>query len=186
MPSLTLHPKIADSSRSSFKTPATIDSDIAIPATGRPLKISIVFDENVSARTAEILIRRVASGFDYDLQTFAFDELDPPGPGVAAARNASDTDILVVAMRDDRALPEHMQLWLGLCLGLRQHDLDGLLVVLIAKPAETSNPDKPLLDYLKTVAAIGGLEFISRQRRVRRISTSNDAPQFDGDFGVQA
>jgi hypothetical protein len=90
---------------------------------------------------------------------FAFDELDPPGPGVTAARTASNSDVLVVAVRDDHALPVHMQLWLGLCLGLRDQDLGGILVSLVRKAEEVADPESSLLDYLETVAAIGGLSF---------------------------
>src|SRR5579871_3539621 len=86
--------------------------------TDRPLRICVVFDEDASARGAEVLIRQVASDYQCDIQSFQFDELDAPGHGVAAARKAADTDILVLAARGDRALPSHIRLWLGLSLGL--------------------------------------------------------------------
>ena len=73
-----------------------------IHATEQPLKISIVFDDEVSVSSAEVLIRRVASDFPCDTQSFDFQELALPGPAVAAARSASDTDILVLAVRDDQ------------------------------------------------------------------------------------
>jgi hypothetical protein len=98
------------------------------------------------------------------VQAFAFDELDPPGPGVTAARNASDSDVLVVAVREGHALPEHIELWLGLCLGLRDQDLGGLLLALITRSDEVPDLESSLLDYLKTVAAIGGLTFFPRRQ----------------------
>ena len=183
---LRLQPKAAVSSSRPSKEPGAANPDNATtPETERPLKISIVFDEDASARSAEILIKKVASDFEYDMQSFTFDELDPPGPGVRAARDVSDTDILVVAVRDDRALPDHMQLWLGLCLGLREEDREGLLVALIVKSAETADPDSSLLDYLKTVAAIGGMAFLSRQRNVRRVLISNHAPLLNSNYTSQ-
>jgi hypothetical protein len=108
----------------------------------------------------------VASDFPCDTQLFRFDELDPPGPGVAAARSASDTDILVLAVRDDHILPAHMELWLGLCMTLRDEDQEGALVVLVPKSVETADPNSSLLEYLETVAAIGGLVFFPRRQNV--------------------
>jgi hypothetical protein len=138
----------------------------ATPKTEQPLKISIVFDDDVSARSAEVFIRHVASDFPRDTQSFRFDELDPPGPGVAAARSASDTDILVLAVRDDHMLPAHVESWLGLCMGLRDEDQEGALVVLVAKASETADLNSSLLEYLETVAAIGGLAFFPRRPNV--------------------
>jgi hypothetical protein len=185
MPPLTLQPGSAAVRNRSSTKPAAAGSADTTKATKRYLKICTVYDEDVSACNAEILIKHVASDFECYMQSFAFDELDPPGPGVTAARNASDTDILVVAIRDDRALPEHIQFWLGMCLGLRDEDRAGLLVMLTVKSSETASPDASLLDYLKTVAGIGGMEFASRHRQLRRLSSPNGAPQFDGDFVVQ-
>jgi hypothetical protein len=143
-------------------SPADKDNLITQPA-ARPLKICVVFDDDASERSAEVLIQHTAPDLPCDVQTFNFDELDPPGPGVTAARNASDCDILVVAVRDDRTLPGHVELWLGLCLGLRNRDLGGLLVALIRKADERADPKSSLVDYLDTVAAIGGLAFFARR-----------------------
>jgi len=133
-----------------------------------PLKICIAFDEEASARSAEILIKHVASDLDCDTQSFRFDELDPPGPCVAAARSACAVDVLVIAVRDDRMLPPHVQSWLSLCLGLRDEDAPGALVVLVPKAAEEPDPASSLWDYLETVAAIGGLSFFPERRSVPR------------------
>ena len=137
----------------------------------RLLKIRVVFDDDDSARSAEVVIEHVTADLECDTRLFAFDDLDLPEPAMAAARSASDTDILIVAVRDDHVLPAHMQSWLGLYLSLRDKDREGVLVVLIAKPAETANPDSSLVEYLETIAAIGGLSFIPS----RRIITYNSA-----------
>jgi hypothetical protein len=129
----------------------------------RPLKICVVFDDQASAQSAEVLIRHVTAGYECDRQSFSFDELDPPAPGVAAARSASNSDILVVAVRYDHMLPPHVKSWLGLCIGLRDEDQDGALVVVISEAAETSNPGSSLLEYLEAVAVIGRLDFFSRR-----------------------
>jgi len=143
-----------------------------VRATERPLKVRVVFDEDASARSAEVLVEHVTAGIECDMRLFAFDDLDLPEPGVAAARDASDTDILMMAISDDRALPRHMQAWLDLYLGLR----DGALVVLIADAAETANPDSSLVEYLETVAVIGGLSFIPSCRSVTHNSVSEHPP----------
>ena len=132
----------------------------------RPLRICVVFDEDASARSADVLIRHVVSDYQYDTQTFRFDELDAPAPGVAAARSAADTDILVLAVRGDQTLPAHIRLWLGLCLGLRDENQDGALVALITQAAENTNLHSSLVEYLETVAIIGGLAFFPRQHSV--------------------
>jgi len=59
-------------------------------------------------------------------------------------------DILLLAVREDRMLPDHVQSWLGLCLGLRNDSKEGALVVLVAKAAETAERDSSLLEYLET------------------------------------
>jgi len=128
-----------------------------------PIEICVAFDEEASARSADILIKHVVSDLEYDSQTFRFDELDPPGPCVAAARSASAMDLLVIAVRDDRLLPPHVQSWLSLCLGLRDEDAEGVLVLLVSKAAEEPDPDSSLRDYLETVAALSGLAFPQRR-----------------------
>src|ERR1035438_6702707 len=130
----------------------------------RPLRICVVFDQDASAHSADVLIRHVASDYQYDTQSFRFDELDSPVPGVAAARSAADTDILVLAARGDRTLPAHIQFWLGLCLGLRDKDHEGALVALITRVAGIAGLHSSIVEYLETVAIIGGLR--SEERRV--------------------
>jgi hypothetical protein len=133
-------------------------------ATERPLKMSVVFDDDASAQSAEVLIRHVASDYECDWQSFSFDELDAPAPGVAAARSACNSDIIVFAVRDNRTLPSHVKSWLGLCIGLREEDQEGALVALIAEAAQTSNPGSSLLEYLETVAVVGRMAFFPRRQ----------------------
>jgi hypothetical protein len=135
-------------------------------ATERPLRICVVFDDDDSAQSAEVLIRQAASDYECDTQSFRFDDLDRPAPVIAAARNASNADILVLTFRDDQMLPSHVKSWLGLCLGLRDEDHEGALVVLIAEAAQTSNPGSSLLEYLEAIAVIGRLEFFSKHRGI--------------------
>src|SRR5258708_34240633 len=91
--------------------------NVATQPAGQPLKICIVFDDDASARSAEVLIRHTASDLPCDVQLFAFEELDPPGPVVTAARKASVSNILVVPVADDLALPGPTRWCLGSCLG---------------------------------------------------------------------
>lgn len=160
---LVMHPRPEDPGR-----PATIGTE-------RLLKIRIVFDDDDSARSAEVLIKHATADLECDTRLFAFDDLDLPEPAMAAARSASDTDILVVAVRDDHALPAHMKSWLGLYLALRDKDQEGVLVVLIAKPAETPGLNSSLVEYLETIAAIGGLSFIP-SRRIATYDPASDHP----------
>src|SRR5882724_4405324 len=135
-------------------------------ATERPLKIHIVFDDDVSARSAEVLIKHMTSDYECDTRSVAFEDLHSPGRGLAAARSAFDTDILVVAVRDDHTLPAYVQSWLDLYLRLRDRDQEGSLVVLIAKAAETADPNSSLSEYLKTVAAFRELAYFPGRKSV--------------------
>jgi hypothetical protein len=125
----------------------------------RPLRICVVFDEDASALNAEVLITHVASDYECAMQLLSFDELGGPKPGLAAARKAADSDILVLAARGDRMLPAHIRMWLGLCLGMREEGQEGVLVALITKVAGTAGIHSSMLDYLETIAIIGGLAF---------------------------
>jgi len=145
-------------------------------ASERPLRICVVFDEDASARSAGVLIRHVASDYQCDTQTFRFDELDAPKSGVAAARTAADTDILVLAACGDRMLPAHIRLWLGLCLGLRDEDQEGALVALITQVAETADLHSSIVNYLETVAIIGGLAFFPQQHGAAPDFASDPVP----------
>jgi hypothetical protein len=142
----------------------------------RPLKICVVFDEDASARSADILIRHVASDYQCDTERFRFDDLDAPKRGVAAARTAANTDILVLAARGDRMLPAHIRLWLGLCLGLRDEDQEGALVALITQVAGSADLHSSIVDYLGTVAVIGGLTFFPKQHGAARGFASDSTP----------
>ncbi len=127
----------------------------------RPLRICVVFDEAASARDAEVLIMQVASNFKCEKQTFRFDELNTPKRGVAAARKVADTDILILSARGDQMLPSHIRLWLGLCLGLRDEGDEGALVALIAKVNGCEGLHSSIVEYLETIAIIGGVAFFS-------------------------
>jgi hypothetical protein len=131
---------------------------------GRKLKICIVFDEESSARNAEVLIRYVTSDFEYDTQSFKFDQLRSPQPRVKIARSTYNADILVLAVRDDQMLPAHVQKWIGICMGLRGDNQQGALVALIANVLHTNVPAPELLVYLEAVANIAGLAYFPRQR----------------------
>jgi len=140
------------------------------------MRICVVFDEDASAHSADVLIKHLASDYQCDTQLFRFDELDAPAPGVAAARSAADTDILVLAARGDRMLPAHIRLWLGLCLGLRHENYEGALVALIRQVAGTAKLHSSIVEYLETVAIIGGLAFFPHQHGVAPDFASDSSP----------
>jgi hypothetical protein len=129
----------------------------------RPLRICVVFDEDTSATSAEVLITRVASDYECATQYLCFDELSRPKPGVAAARRVADADILLLAARGDRMLPSHIRLWLGLCLGMRDEAQEGALVALITKVAGATDLHSSMLEYLETIAIIGGVAFFPQK-----------------------
>jgi hypothetical protein len=162
---------------SPIRHPGSEDEDKKIARVSeRPLRICVAFDEDASGRSAEILIKHVASDHRCERQSFRFDELDPPVHSVAAARSAADTDVLMLAIRGDRMPPAYIQFWLGLCLGLREEDQEGAFVALITQPAETADLHSSLMEYLETVATIGGLAFFPWQHSIPDASSSDSAP----------
>ena len=128
----------------------------------RPLRICVVFDEAANARSAEVLIARVTPGFRCDRRAFRFDELSAPDRHKTAARNAADTDVLILAARGDRKLPSHIRYWLGLCFCLRDRDHEGALVALITKVQGVESLHSSIVKYLETIAIIGGMAFFPR------------------------
>jgi hypothetical protein len=137
-------------------------------ATERPLRICVVSDDEASAENAEVLIRHVTSDYQRDTQSFLFDELDPPGPSITAARSVCNTDILVIAVSEERMLPAHVKLWLDLCLALRDEDQEGALVLVISNAVETAYADSPLMECLNAVAALGRLTVFPQPRSPAR------------------
>jgi hypothetical protein len=115
------------------------------------------------------------------VQSFRFDELDPPAPGVAAARSACDTDILVLAIRENRMLPTHIESWLRLCLGLRDEDQEDALVVLIAKARKTRVPNSSLSKSLKRTVTIAGLAFFERHLDHHSITYTGWSDEYYGN-----
>ena len=142
----------------------------------RPLRICVVFDEDANGRRSEILIRHLAPDQHCEKQMFGFDELEEPVHAVAAARSTADTEVLVLAIRGDRMPPAHIQFWLGLCLGLRDADHEGALVALTTPAAEAADLHSSLMEYLETVATIGGLAFHPWQYGIPGASSSDSAP----------
>lgn len=126
----------------------------------RKLRICVIFDADANARNAEIVIGSVLPGHECELQLLGFDELSGPACAIDAARNAAEADMLLLAIHGDRVLPSHVRMWLGLCLGLRDRDCAGALAVLITQPTGSKELDASLIDYLETVAIIGGLSFL--------------------------
>jgi hypothetical protein len=136
-------------------------SEKRVQTNERPLRICVVFDEPGSAGCAKSLVTKVASDYECDMRRYQFDDLDAPNAGIAAAREACDTDILVLAARGDRPLPSHVRLWLGLCLALREEGQEGALVALITNAPCATERDPSIVEYLETVAIIGGVAFFS-------------------------
>jgi hypothetical protein len=138
-----------------------------------PLKICIAFDKEASARSAEVIIKHVASDIECETQSFQFDELQRTAQCVAAARTGSIVEVLVLAVRDDRMLPAYVQSWLGLWLGFRDEEANGTLVVLVPKAVDEPDPDASLWDYLETLTAIGGLSLFAQYRSTSRKLSEN-------------
>ena len=107
---------------------------------------------------------------------FGFDELEEPVHAVAVARITADTEVLVLAIRGDRMPPAHIQFWLGLCLGLRDEDHEGALAALTTSAAEDADVHPSLMEYLETVATIGGLAFFMWQDSIPQASSFDCAP----------
>jgi hypothetical protein len=147
--------------------------EIILQVSNPPLRIDVVFDEDESAGSAEVLIKNFVSDYQCDTQLFHFDKLDVSGLGIAAARSIADTDILVFAARGDRLLPSHIRFWLGLCLGLRDKGKAGALVALITNVGAAPGLHFSILEYLETMAIVGGVAFFSQELAVSEKAESD-------------
>lgn len=66
----------------------------------QPLKICMVFEEQASGHSAEILLKHVTSEHECETESFKFEELNLPPSCVAAARSAATADLLIIAVQD--------------------------------------------------------------------------------------
>jgi hypothetical protein len=97
------------------------------------------------------------------MQWFDFQKLAVPGRAMAAARSASDTDILILAVGADQMLPPQIRSWLLLYVSIRAQEQEAALVALISE-AETAESTSLLLPYLERIATMGRMAFFPQRR----------------------
>jgi hypothetical protein len=126
----------------------------------RSLNVFMLFDEDASVRSAEELLRRVASTERCAAARCRFEDLNSQARSLAMARAATEADLLLLAIDRDGELPEHVKSWLFRWLHGRNAARDGALVALMTGGRDPAyNPGVRL--YLETVASIGGLAFFA-------------------------
>jgi hypothetical protein len=59
-------------------------------ASRRPIKIIILFEENLNACSAEVFIKHLTSNYPCGTKPFSIEESGSSGPAAAAGRSASD------------------------------------------------------------------------------------------------
>src|SRR5688572_10774023 len=145
------------------------------------VKVVIAYDNLDVAKRAEAvydrLAQRLQQTFEFQQRLWRFDVLEEESLRAQAVRDAADADIVIVAMKDDKEVPEAVRSWLESLLGR----LSGAaaLVALLDRPGASVQP------YLEDVARRGGMDFFAqsgkaskprRPRKARVVRLGGSAP----------
>lgn len=129
--------------------------------TPRRMKVFVAFDEDDCARNAEALIHRVAPDELCDTELHRLDQLATLPQGNAVACSTAEADLFILALRGGNTLAQAVRTWLSRSLTLRDHDREGVLVVLLSGANAQSGANTELLAYLETLAVLSRLEFFA-------------------------
>jgi len=132
---------------------------------GLPLKTCVVFDDGASARRARRLIRQVTEGGGLDMTLLRLDEHLWPPEGNGWALATADTELFVVAMRNEGELPGFAKAWFRLWASLCEGDHDCALVAVVTDGSSPLDPRSPLVMHLESIAIAGGLAFFYGRER---------------------
>lgn len=137
-----------------------ITTAFEVPIRKGPVKVCVIHDAHPGIVGGKS--QRTAAGHDCEIHAYDFAELALNQRRLETARWAANADILMVAAIMDRSLPSHIEFWMGVSFGLRDNR-QGVLVLLTGPAKPMGGADSPVHDYLKIMAAVGGLEFILAQ-----------------------
>ncbi len=103
------------------------------------------------------LIDRFWTRCEFDVSWFSFDDLVDLKKSAASAREAGETDVLVVACAPEDHVPNELQLWVEQWIS-RRTDREGSLIGLLGSQADLCSGRET---YLRNVARRGGLDFLT-------------------------
>jgi hypothetical protein len=150
--------------------PTTTDSANA------SIKIVIAYDSAATGQRAEAiydrLAKRLGDNFDFEQRLWRFDVLEEEDLRAEATRDAANADIVIVATRQDKKLPQGVQNWLE--SALQQHSGAAALVALLEHPGPDKSGVQP---YLQEVARRGGIDFFAQTGE----ADETELPLFDSE-----
>jgi hypothetical protein len=118
-------------------------------------RVTLAVEDAMAARRAHGLYHRLASRLSADLKftqrAWGFPDLENSLLRQTATQEAAKSDMIVLALRGDRALPEAVRAWLETLPTLRRSN-SAALVVLLEQPDEEQHVPA-LRDYLRELAA---------------------------------
>lgn len=119
----------------------------------------VVFDTGASARCAKEFMRRACQTELFDMRLLQLDKHLFSNRRDDSARDASDVNLLVVAMQADYGLPSFAKAWLVRWINFRAEEPEGALVALVTNSMAPPDSDSDLVAHLETVAVVGRLAF---------------------------
>lgn len=127
------------------------------------------------ATEMEARVRQLAGIESIRTATWHISALVRPEVLTEAVRSAAQADVVLVAVSGAEALPLELHVWFDAWLARRAHTA-GSLVALVGEPARPSHQTARALDYFRTIAHRGGLDFFPQTRPLRPESHALPTP----------
>ena len=158
--------------------------------TDRTLNVLTLFEDLETGKRAkqiyDYLADHLGSGFTLNHQVWNLNVLAAPILRELAAKDASESDILVISLHGKRALSSEARSWLELWVGQRSAPIG--LVALFDPDQRSCETALDTRRYLESIARTGRMDFFSEPHEGERESGS-DGPEgtqrfdFKGGFG---
>jgi len=153
--------------------------------TDRTLNVLTLFEDLDTGRRAkqiyDYLEKHLASDFKLNHQVWNLNVLAAPMLRELAAKDASESDILVISLHGQRELSAEAKSWLELWVGQRSAPIG--LVALFDPEQRNSETALETRRYLESVATTGRMDFFSEPKAERGSEELEGARRFDFQSG---
>ncbi len=146
-------------------SPKSFHSDYTptVPKRSRETCKIVVFWENfdgaIHARVAfDSIVQRLSGGRPVQASSWSFSMLESPEFNAAVLMDAACADVIVVAARGDRGIPERITSWLEVC-AMREGGRRPVIVALHEEGLESGDGAAPLCSVLQRIATRQGAGF---------------------------
>jgi hypothetical protein len=130
----------------------------------RNFKVVVAFDDNATSspalKTCEYVIQQLGNDIEVRRKIVDFNQTTPQRRA-AAARDAANADMVIVATRENEELPTSMQEWMDEWSANRRSN-EGALVAIL-NPAPCSSVKPRVRDQLASVARQAHMDFFSSE-----------------------